>query len=62
VLGLLQLLFYLWAGFGFLFRERMRGVRFGLLAYFLLAMNCAFLVGLFRCLTKQEEVIWQRVS
>ena len=62
VFGLLQLSFYLWAGLGYLLRERMRGVQFVLLPYFLLAMNFAFLVGLFRCLTKQEEVIWQRVS
>jgi hypothetical protein len=40
----------------------MQGVRFVLLPYFLVAMNLAFLVGLFRFLTKQEEVIWQRVS
>jgi cellulose synthase/poly-beta-1,6-N-acetylglucosamine synthase-like glycosyltransferase len=62
VFGLLQLSFYLWAGLGYLLRERMQGVQFVLLPYFLLAMNVAFLVGLFRCLTKQEEVIWQRVS
>jgi cellulose synthase/poly-beta-1,6-N-acetylglucosamine synthase-like glycosyltransferase len=62
VFGLLQLSFYVWAGLGYLLRERMQGVQFVLLPYFLLAMNFAFLVGLFRCLTKQEEVIWQRVS
>jgi cellulose synthase/poly-beta-1,6-N-acetylglucosamine synthase-like glycosyltransferase len=62
VFGLLQLSFYLWAGLGYILRERMQGVKFVLLPYFLLAMNVAFLVGLFRCLTKQEEVIWQRVS
>jgi cellulose synthase/poly-beta-1,6-N-acetylglucosamine synthase-like glycosyltransferase len=62
VFGLLQLSFYLWAGLGYLLRERMQGVRFVLLPYFLLAMNFAFLVGLFRYLTKQEEFIWQRVS
>jgi cellulose synthase/poly-beta-1,6-N-acetylglucosamine synthase-like glycosyltransferase len=60
--GLLQLSFYLSAGLGFLLRERMQGVRFVLLPYFLLAMNVAFLVGLSRSLTKQEEVIWQRAS
>ncbi len=59
--GLLQLSFYVWAGFGFLFRERIRNVRFALLAYFLLVMNVAFLVGMFRCLTKREEGVWQRV-
>jgi len=60
--GLLQLFFYLWAGLGFVLRERMRNVRFALLAYFLLAMNVAFLVGMFRCLTKREEGVWQRVQ
>ncbi len=62
VFGLLQLFFYVWAGFGFLFRERIRNVRFALLAYFLLVMNVAFLVGMFRCLTKREEGVWQRVQ
>jgi cellulose synthase/poly-beta-1,6-N-acetylglucosamine synthase-like glycosyltransferase len=60
--GLLQLFFYVWAGFGFLLRERIRNVRFALLAYFLLVMNVAFLVGMFRCLTKREEGVWQRVQ
>ena len=60
--GVLQLFFYVWAGFGFLFRERIQNVRFALLAYFLLVMNVAFLVGMFRCLTKREEGAWQRVQ
>ena len=60
--GVLQLFFYAWAGFGFLFRERIQNVRFALLAYFLLVMNVAFLVGMFRCLTKREEGAWQRVQ
>src|SRR6267143_2220308 len=60
--GLLQLFFYLWAGFGFVFRERMQTVRFGLLAYFLLAMNFAFLLGLFRSFSDHEEATWQRIS
>jgi len=60
--ALLQIGFYLWAGLGFLFRERLRGVGYALLAYFLLAMHIAFLVGLFRWLTKHQEATWQRVS
>jgi cellulose synthase/poly-beta-1,6-N-acetylglucosamine synthase-like glycosyltransferase len=60
--GLLQVLFYLWAGVAFLFRERIRGARFALLPYFLLAMNAAFLVGLFRSFTSNKEAAWQRVS
>jgi len=62
IFGLMQLFFYVWAGFGFLFRERIQNVRFALLAYFLLVMNVAFLVGMFRCLTKREEGVWQRVQ
>jgi cellulose synthase/poly-beta-1,6-N-acetylglucosamine synthase-like glycosyltransferase len=61
-IGLSQLLFYLWAGFGFFFRERLQSVRYALLAYFLLAMNLAFLLGLFRWLTNHQEVTWQRVD
>jgi cellulose synthase/poly-beta-1,6-N-acetylglucosamine synthase-like glycosyltransferase len=60
--GLFQVFFYMWAGFGFAFRERMKRVRFGLLAYFVLAMNFAFLLGLFRSLTGHEEGTWQRIS
>lgn len=58
----LQVLFYLWAGAGFLFRERLRGVRFALLGYFLLSMNVAFLVGFFRFLSGRREATWQRVN
>jgi cellulose synthase/poly-beta-1,6-N-acetylglucosamine synthase-like glycosyltransferase len=60
--GLLQLFFYLWASLGYLFRKRLEGVRFALVAYYLLAMNLAFLVGLFRCLTNHSEATWQRVT
>jgi cellulose synthase/poly-beta-1,6-N-acetylglucosamine synthase-like glycosyltransferase len=60
--GLLQLFFYLWACLGFFFRKRLQGVRFALVAYYLLAMNLAFLLGLFRCLTNHTEVTWQRIS
>jgi cellulose synthase/poly-beta-1,6-N-acetylglucosamine synthase-like glycosyltransferase len=62
IFGVLQLFFYLWASFGYLFRKRLQGVRFALLAYYLLAMNLAFLVGLFRCLTNHTEARWQRVT
>jgi cellulose synthase/poly-beta-1,6-N-acetylglucosamine synthase-like glycosyltransferase len=60
--GLFQVFFYMWAGFGFAFRERMKRVRYGLLAYFVLAMNFAFLLGLFRSLTRRDEATWQRIS
>jgi hypothetical protein len=40
----------------------LQGARYALLAYYVLAMNIAFLLGLFRCLTNQSEATWQRVS
>ncbi|MGH9396122.1 MAG: glycosyltransferase family 2 protein [Terriglobia bacterium] len=57
-----QLLFYGWAGMGFVFRDRLKGVRFALLGYFMLSMNLAFLVGFFRFLAGRKEVTWQRVN
>jgi cellulose synthase/poly-beta-1,6-N-acetylglucosamine synthase-like glycosyltransferase len=57
-----QLLFFLWASVGFVFRHRMRGVRYALVGYFLLAMNLAFLVGFLRFLTGREDGVWQRVN
>lgn len=57
-----QLIFYLWAVLGYFLRNRMQGVRFALVGYFLLAMNLAFLVGFFRYLLGRQEVTWQRVS
>lgn len=57
----LQMAFYAWAAAGYLFQERMRRVRFAMMGYFLLAMNLAFLVGLFRVLTGKEAT-WHRVS
>jgi cellulose synthase/poly-beta-1,6-N-acetylglucosamine synthase-like glycosyltransferase len=57
-----QLVFYLWAGLGFLFRDRMRRVRFGLIGYFLVSIHLAFLVGFARFLTGREKATWQRVT
>jgi cellulose synthase/poly-beta-1,6-N-acetylglucosamine synthase-like glycosyltransferase len=57
-----QVAFYLWAALGFLFRRRMRGVRYGLLAYYLLAIHLAFLVGFVRFLGGRKDTAWQRVS
>jgi cellulose synthase/poly-beta-1,6-N-acetylglucosamine synthase-like glycosyltransferase len=55
-----QVLFYLWAGVGFLLRDRVQGVRFALVGYFLLAINVAFLVGFARVLAGRDKVAWQR--
>jgi cellulose synthase/poly-beta-1,6-N-acetylglucosamine synthase-like glycosyltransferase len=56
-----QLLFLAWATIGFLWRERLRRVRFALLGYFLFAMNLAFLVGFVRSFSDRKEGSWQRV-
>ncbi len=58
----LQGVFYFWAALGYLFQKHLRTIRFALVGYFLLAMNLAFLVGLFRLLTTKKEATWQRVS
>lgn len=57
-----QLLFYAWAALGFLFRRRVQGVRYVLVAYYLLAIHLAFLVGFLRFLTGRRETAWQRVN
>jgi cellulose synthase/poly-beta-1,6-N-acetylglucosamine synthase-like glycosyltransferase len=57
-----QILFYLWAGFGFFLRRRISHIRYALLGYFLLAMNLAFLVGFCRFVNGRKDVIWQRVN
>lgn len=57
-----QLSLYIWAFFGYRFRDEMRRVRFGLLGYFWFAMNLAFLVGFWRFLTGRQSSAWQRVE
>jgi cellulose synthase/poly-beta-1,6-N-acetylglucosamine synthase-like glycosyltransferase len=57
-----QAVFYLWAAMGFLFQHRMKRVRFGLIGYFWLAMNVAFLVGFWRFLFGYGDASWQRVD
>jgi cellulose synthase/poly-beta-1,6-N-acetylglucosamine synthase-like glycosyltransferase len=59
---LAQLLFYAWGAAGFLFRERMAPVRYGLFGYFLLAINLAFLVGFLRVCFGREPVRWKRAA
>jgi len=55
-----QLLFYFWAALGFLFREPMQKIRYGLVGYFLLLMNVAFLVGFFRFVFGKHQATWER--
>jgi cellulose synthase/poly-beta-1,6-N-acetylglucosamine synthase-like glycosyltransferase len=62
VFGAVQVAFFLWACMGCLLRPYLLRVRFGLLGYFVLAMNVAFLVGLLRCLTNRGEALWHRVN
>jgi cellulose synthase/poly-beta-1,6-N-acetylglucosamine synthase-like glycosyltransferase len=57
-----QLLFYVWACLGFLFRQQLKQVPGALIGYFILAMNMAFLVGFVRVLTGKGKGTWQRVS
>jgi cellulose synthase/poly-beta-1,6-N-acetylglucosamine synthase-like glycosyltransferase len=57
-----QLLFYLWAALGLVLHQQMQKLRFGLVGYFLLAMNLAFLVGFIRFLSGKTEATWERVG
>jgi cellulose synthase/poly-beta-1,6-N-acetylglucosamine synthase-like glycosyltransferase len=57
-----QLLFYSWAAVGFLCRQRMQRVRYALLAYYLLAIHLAFLVGFIQFARGRGEVTWRRVQ
>jgi cellulose synthase/poly-beta-1,6-N-acetylglucosamine synthase-like glycosyltransferase len=57
-----QLLFYVWAALGLVLHRQMQKLRFGLVGYFLLAMNLAFLVGFIRFLSGKTEATWERVG
>ena len=62
VLFVLQVLFYGWGLVGYLFRPRIQGIRFALVAYYLLAIHLAFLVGFVRCLSGRREIEWRQVN
>ncbi len=57
-----QCAFYFWALAGYVFRDRLQGVRFGLLAYYLTAIHLAYLVGFVRFVRGRDTAAWQRVS
>ena len=57
----LQIAFYVWGLAGYLFRSHVQGVRFALIAYYLLAMHLAFLVGFVRYLSGRREIEWRQV-
>lgn len=59
---LFQVVFYLWAGLGFLFQKRIRRVRYALVAYFLVAVHVAFLVGFWCYLSGRGDSSWQRAN
>ncbi|HTV54475.1 MAG TPA: hypothetical protein VMI06_06125, partial [Terriglobia bacterium] len=58
----LQVIFYLWAAVGFLLRHRPGRIPFARIGYFVVAMNLAYLVGFFRCVSGRGAATWQRVS
>jgi cellulose synthase/poly-beta-1,6-N-acetylglucosamine synthase-like glycosyltransferase len=60
-LFILQALFYGWGLVGFLFRRRIQGVRYALVAYYLLAIHLAFLIGFMRYLSGRREIEWRQV-
>jgi cellulose synthase/poly-beta-1,6-N-acetylglucosamine synthase-like glycosyltransferase len=57
-----QFLFYLWAVLGLVLHRHMGKLRFGLVGYFLLAMNVAFLVGFIHFLLGKTDATWERAS
>jgi cellulose synthase/poly-beta-1,6-N-acetylglucosamine synthase-like glycosyltransferase len=57
-----QIAFYFWGSLGFLFHEQMKKVRFALLAYFLLTVHIAFLVGFWRCFFGEHKTTWERAN
>jgi cellulose synthase/poly-beta-1,6-N-acetylglucosamine synthase-like glycosyltransferase len=59
---LAQGVFYLWGVVGYLFRRQVRGIRYALIPYYLLAMHFAFLIGLVRFLSRRGEVGWRRAG
>jgi cellulose synthase/poly-beta-1,6-N-acetylglucosamine synthase-like glycosyltransferase len=54
-----QVVFYLWAAGGLVLGNRLRRVRYGLFAYFLVAMHMAFLLGFLRTVAGRSEVTWR---
>ncbi|MCL4401854.1 MAG: glycosyltransferase family 2 protein [Acidobacteria bacterium] len=57
-----QLLFYGWAWLGYCMRRHAKRWRYLLLAYFVVSMNAAFLVGFVRALRGGNRGTWQRVN
>jgi cellulose synthase/poly-beta-1,6-N-acetylglucosamine synthase-like glycosyltransferase len=60
ILFVAQMVFYAWGVLGYIWRESLCRIRFGLLPYYLLAIHLAFVVGFVRFLGGRVE--WRRVS
>jgi hypothetical protein len=54
-----QVVFYLWAVGGLVLGNRLRHVRYGLFAYFLVAMHMAFLLGFIRIMMGRGDISWR---
>jgi cellulose synthase/poly-beta-1,6-N-acetylglucosamine synthase-like glycosyltransferase len=61
-LFLAQVLFYVWAAVGFLFRREIREVRYALIAYYLLAIHLAFFIGFLHFLSRRKETSWRQAG
>jgi len=54
--------FYVWAGLGYTLRSKIWQAPYAPLAYFMVAMNMAFLVGFIRAFRRRQEGTWRQVS
>ena len=57
-----QVLFYAWDALVYTWRRQLRNVPYGLFAYFLVAINAAFLLGLIRFVFGRQTAAWKRVT
>lgn len=62
VLLLGQLLFYLFALFGYFFEKRKVKIKFLFVPYYFCFMNYAVYLGFFRFLSGQQSVLWERAK
>ena len=57
-----QAAFYALAASGFFFRQRLQGIRYAMVPYYLVAIHLAFLVGFIRFLSRPGTVEWRRIQ
>ena len=60
VLFILQILFYVFVGVGYLFRNKKSSIRIIYLPYYLIMMNTAMVLGLVRYLRGKQPVTWEK--